>query len=34
MEKEFEEWYNISRLPHHADKKGLTELYYKIVLGE
>lgn len=34
MEKEFENWYNISPLPHHADKKGLTELYYKIILGE
>ena len=34
MEKEFEEWYNISTLPHHTDKKCLTELYYKIVLGE
>lgn len=34
MEKEFEEWYSISPLPHHVDKKGLTELYYKIVLGE
>jgi len=34
LDKEFEEWYNISKLPHHADINGLTELYFKIVLGE
>jgi hypothetical protein len=34
MEKEFEKWYNVSTLPHHANKKALTELYYKLVLGE
>lgn len=34
MDKEFEVWYDKSNLAHHADKNGLTELYFKIVLGE
>jgi hypothetical protein len=34
MDKEFELWYNQSNLQYGADKKGLTKLYFKIVLGE
>jgi len=34
LDKEFDLWYNESKLPHSADKKGLTELYLKIILGD
>jgi len=33
LDKEFEMWYDESILPHSPNKKGLTELYYKIILG-
>ena len=34
MSKEFDIWYSQSILPDHADINKLTELYFKIVLGE
>jgi len=34
MSKEFDIWHSQSILPDHADINGLTELYFKIVLGE
>lgn len=34
MQQDFEKWYEESTLPHSADKKGLTELYFQLILDK
>jgi uncharacterized protein len=32
LDQEFELWYQESKLPHSPDKKGLTNLYLRVIM--